>query len=117
MSAGRAFRETTRAKWPAVASGYAVPDHKRSQFLDWIKSKSEFSMAILSGKIEAQMSNPATHYDWSKSEPEYGPERYERASLMSEERQFVKAQIAVVLQTLHPGLRVTRISSFARKAA
>ena len=116
---------TFRPKNPAIAGGIQVSEHKRQQFLDWrnqrelrrqFNSKDAFCMAVLSGKLQAQMSNPATHYDWQRTEPEWGAERYRRSSLTSPDRVFIKDQIAVVLGKLHPGLRVTRISSFAPRA-
>src|SRR5947208_1427477 len=69
---------THRPKNPAVANGYVIPEYQRELFLRWhqqkhirkqFRSASEFSMAVLTGKIQAELSNPAKHYNWRHDEP------------------------------------------------
>ncbi|MFL6437726.1 MAG: hypothetical protein ACJ71Q_09115 [Terriglobales bacterium] len=111
---------TSRPKNPAVANGYAIPDYQRELFLRWhqqkhirkqFKSASEFSMAVLTGKTQAELSNPAKHYNWRQAEPQWGAERY--AYLLDDERQFVKSQIAAVAVKLY-GVVPKRISCFVQ---
>ena len=110
-----------RPKNPAIANGYAVPEFKRIQFLEWhrqkairrtFKQKSAFQTAVLTGKIDAEMSNPAGHYDWPTCEPEWGANRY--SFLFNDERAFLKDQIRAVMERM-TGANVTRVSAFTRR--
>ena len=119
---GKLNKMTHRPKNPAVANGYVIPEYQRELFLRWrqekhirkqFKSASEFSMAVLTGKIQAELSNPAKHYNWRHDEPRWGAERY--AYLFNDDRQFVKSQIAAVAVKLY-GVVPKRISCFSQTA-